>query len=130
MFKSYMEFILNNAENSNLTKDIIYINQNMLYRLNKKKYISRFNIGGQPEQQSEQLSEHAKELKKFKDSTISIIKKLGEPVKEQQELLIKAEEALTQLIKYIDMLYDYSQRENLKTISQQLKELQEKIKQY
>ncbi len=45
MFKSYMEFILKNVENSNITKDIIYINQKMLYRLNNKKHKYDF-IGG------------------------------------------------------------------------------------
>jgi hypothetical protein len=117
-----MEFIFKNVENPNITKDIIYINKEMLYRLNNNKYDASKFIGGN--------FEHTKELKKFKESTISIIESLENPIKKQQEIIKKADIALRELIKYIDMLYDYVKREDLEKISVQLKELKEKINQY
>jgi hypothetical protein len=129
MFKSYIEFILKNAENPNITKDIIYINQKMLYRLNKKNYISSF-VGGDNEIKKNNNFNHRIELDKFKKSTISIIESLEDPIKKQQEIIKKAEIALKELIKYIDLLYAYVNKEDLEKISFQLKELKEKINEY
>jgi hypothetical protein len=125
-----MEFILNNAENPNISKDIIYINQKMLYRLNNKKNGSKFIKGGDGETDQNNKFEHRKELQKFKESTISIIGSLEDPIKQQQEIIKKAETAIKELIKYIDMLYEFVKKEDLEIISKQLEELKQKINEY
>lgn len=130
MFKSYMEFILNNAENPNVSKDIIYINQKMLYRLNNKKRDFKFIKGGNGETDQNNKFDHRKDLQKFKDDTIHIITTLEDPIKQQQEIIKKAEIAIKELIKYIDMLYEFVKKEDLAIISKQLGELKKKINEY
>jgi hypothetical protein len=127
-----MKFILKNAEDPNFSKDIIYINQEMLYRLNNKKRSSSFIGRGKKEEQNPNPNkfDHRKELQKFKESTISIIESLEDPIKQQQEIIKKADIALKELIKYIDILYEFVKKEDLETISNQLKELKEKINEY
>lgn len=130
MFKSYMKFILRNAEDPNFSRDIIYINQEMLYRLNNKKRSSSLTGRGKKEEQTQNNFNHKKELQKFKESTISIIDSLEDPIKQQQEIIKKADIALKELIKYIDMLYEFVKKEDLETINKQLKELKEKLNEY
>jgi hypothetical protein len=125
-----MKFILKNAEDPNFSKDIIYINQEMLYRLNNKKRSSSFIGRGKKEEKDQNKFDHRKELQKFKESTISIIESLEDPIKQQQEIIKKADIALKELIKYIDILYEFVKKEDLETISNQLKELKEKINEY
>jgi hypothetical protein len=119
-----MEYILSCAEQSNNLKEIIHINQNMLYKLKNKKRTSY--IGGNKDEKTNEF-QHRKDLAQFKDSSISIIKSLEKPIKEQQEMLAKSKIALDNLIKYLDMLHELTMKDDLEEINSQLTELKKKI---
>jgi hypothetical protein len=122
MFKTYLEFIFKNAENPRITKEIIRINQKMLYKLNKKKH--NYKGGNKKE---DIIPEYKQEILKFKEDTIQIINSIEEPLRTQYDLLKKSQFALIQLIKYIDILYKTVKQEELETIRNQLTELKEKL---
>jgi hypothetical protein len=134
MLKSYMKFIFDNVENPIITTKIIYINKKMLYNLNKNKNNKNNNlfVGGQSDSERDKNIKQKKynftdELDKFTKDTITIINAVNEPFKLQQETIKKSKMALDELIKYINMLYDYVKKEDLIVISKQLSELQKKL---
>jgi hypothetical protein len=82
-----IKFILENADNSCYSKDIIMINQNMLNKLKIQNNFQKNNIIGGNENNTDY--EYRNKINSFKKSTESIIESLHDPIKQQNDLLIK-----------------------------------------
>lgn len=123
MFRFYMEFILNNTEKLTNLKEIISINEKMLYNIYNKK--RKHNKYGGAENNTPEF--YSKKIQEFKDSTISIMEKLGSNMDNQKSEMEKVNKALIELIKYINLLADIVKKKDLEKIKSQLSDLKKTI---
>ena len=130
MFRFYMEFIFNNIEKynqkSNNIKNIIYINNEMLYKLKNKTYL----LYGGVSDSATKKNKYESDLQDLTKSTINIIKSLEDPFNKQKKQMHDMYNALQQMIKYIDLLYDNTTKEDLGILRNQLSDLKNKFGEY
>lgn len=126
MFHFYMKFILDTVSNQGQNPDdlqkIIYINQQMLYRLNNKNKLLN---GGKEEE-----PKHRKKLDQLHKSTLSIIESLDKQIREKFDMMKKMYSAIQEMIKYIDLLYQKTLNEDLVKLKDQMEDLSKKFENY
>ena len=107
MFKKYIEFILKNAKEQKNLQKIIYINDKLLNKLGNNKHNKNL-VGG---------------TEKFDN----LIKQISENIDKIIETQNNQAEQLDAVTKYIDLLYASTNNVDLKTVSDQLSDIQEII---
>ena len=131
MFHFYMKFILDTVSNQNQNPDdlqkIIYINQQMLYRLNNK---NKLLSGGKDKKPEKKELLHRKKLDQLHQSTLVIIDSLDKQISKKLDMMQKMYSALQEMIKYIDLLYQKTLDKDLDKLKKQMEDLSKKFENY